>query len=459
MHRSLVVAALVVGLLAALAPGRAPAAVFEPETFTLDNGMDVVVVTNRTAPVVTHMVWYRVGAADEPPGLSGLAHYLEHLMFLGTETREGGEFSRIVSRNGGRENAFTSWDFTAYFQSVAVDRLGLVMALEADRMTHLAVDEARALVERDVVIEERRQRVDNNPASRLHEQMYAALFQNHPYGRPIIGWAHEMADLTLADAMAFYETWYAPNNAVLVVSGDIDAATLRPLAEAHYGAIPARRVPDRSRPQEPETAAERRVSLSDPRVQIPDWRRYYPADSYGALADDGADDGGADPYALQVLNEVFGAGSTSRLYRALVVDQQIAVGAGSGYSPSNVDDSVFGIYVTPRGDAAIDRIEAAIDAEIAALLHDGVAEDELAAARERLAIEAIYARDSVMGPAQTVGRAMAIGFPLDEMEQWPARIRAVTADQVVEAARLVLRRERSVTGVLMPAAADREIER
>lgn len=451
MRRSLAAAALVVGLLvgllAALAPSRAPAAVFAPETFTLDNGMAVVVVTNRTAPVVTHMVWYRVGAADEPPGLSGLAHYLEHLMFLGTETREDGEFSRIVSRNGGRENAFTSWDFTAYFQSVAADRLELVMALEADRMTHLAVDDARALVERDVIIEERRQRVDNNPAGRLHEQMYAALFQNHPYGRPIIGWAHEMAELTLADAMAFYDTWYAPNNAVLVVSGDIDAATLRPLAEAHYGTIPARAVPDRHRPQEPDTAAERRVSLSDPRVRIPDWRRYYPADSYGALADDGA-----DPYALQVLNEVFGAGSTSRLYRALVVDQQIAVGAGSGYSPSNVDDSVFGLYVTPRGDAAIDRIEAAIDAEIAALLRDGVAEDELAAARERLAIEAIYARDSVMGPARAVGRAMAIGFPLDELEQWPERIRAVTADQVVAAARRVLQRERSVTGVLMPAA-------
>jgi zinc protease len=444
--RTLAAGALALTLLLAALPGRAPAAVFEPESFTLDNGMRVIVVTNRTTPVVTHMVWYKAGAADEPPGASGVAHYLEHLMFLGTESREEGEFSRIVARNGGRENAFTSWDYTAYFQSVAADRLSMVMELEADRMTNLSVGRDRALTERDVIVEERRQRVDNDPSARLHEQMYAALYQNHPYGRPIVGWAHEIAGLTLDDALAYYETWYAPNNAVLVVGGDIDVETLRPLAEEHYGGIPARPVPDRARPQEPADAAERRVLIHDPQVRQPDWRRYYLAPSYGS---DGA--GEADPYALQVLNEVLGAGSTSRLYRALVVEQGLAVGAGSGYSPSDLDHSTFGLYVTPADGVEIARLEAAVDAEIARLIEHGVGEDEVSAARERLAIEALYARDSLFGPARTVGRAASIGYPLEELEEWPERIRAVTADEVVEAARRVLLRERSVTGVLTPS--------
>jgi zinc protease len=446
--RWIAVFALALALVIAALPGRVAAGVFEPETFTLNNGMRVIVVTNRTAPVVTHMVWYEAGAADEPPGASGVAHYLEHLMFLGTETREEGEFSRIVARNGGEENAFTSWDYTAYFQSVAADRLALVMELEADRMTNLSVSEARALIERDVIVEERRQRVDNDPASRLHEQMYAALFQNHPYGRPIIGWANEMSELTLEDARAFYETWYAPNNAVLVVSGDIDAETLRPLAEEHYGAIPARPVPERTRPQEPGNAAERRVLIADPQVQQADWRRYYLAPSYATAEGSAA---AADPYALQVLNEVLGAGTTSRLYEALVLDRQIAVGAGSSYSPSNLDDSVFGLFVTPRPGVDIREIEAAVDDTIAGLIEDGVGEEEVAAARERLAIEAIYARDSLFRPARTVGRAVTIDYPLAELEQWPERIRAVTAEEVVAAAGAVLQRAQSVTGVLTPA--------
>jgi zinc protease len=451
LRRPLVIAAL--AIVVTVLPGRAPAQVFEPETFTLDNGMRVVVVTNRTAPVITHMVWYKAGAADEPPGASGIAHYLEHLMFLGTEEREEGEFSRIVARNGGRENAFTSWDYTAYFQSVAVDRLALVMELEADRMTNLSVGETRALIEREVIVEERRQRVDNNPAARLSEQMLAALYQNHPYGRPIVGWAHEIADLTLEDARQFYETWYAPNNAVLVVSGDIDAATLRPLAEEFYGGIPARPVPERVRPQEPESAAERRVLMEDPQVQQPDWRRFYLAPSYGTAAEDEA-----DPYALQVLNEILGAGTTSRLYRSLVVERQLATGAGSSYSPSDLDDSMFGIYVTPRTGVAIEELEAAIDAELARLLEEGVADEELAPARERLAVEAIYARDSLFGPARTVGRAIAIGYPLEDLESWPERIRAVTAEDIARAASHALRRERSVTGVLLPSPPDRMAE-
>ncbi len=427
----------------------APAAarVFDAETFTLDNGMQVVVVTNRTAPVVSHMVWYRVGAADEPPGRSGVAHFLEHLMFLGTDDVPEGEFSEIVARNGGEQNAFTSWDYTAYYQNVAVDRLPLMMELEADRMAGLALTAERALIERDVIVEERRQRIDNDPSARLNEQMISALFQNHPYGTPIIGWAHEIDDLTLDDAMAFYRTWYTPNNAVLVVSGDIDAGTLRPLAERTYGAIPARPVPARVRPREPDLAAERSVVVRDDGVQQPSWRRFYVAPSYGEPA-------GGDPYAVQVLNEILGAGASSRLYRALVVDQGVAVGAGSHYSSSDLDHSMFAVFVTPGAGAALDDVQAAVDAEIARLLDEGIEPQELVAARERLATHAVYARDSLGGPARTIGTALAIGRPLDEVQTWPERIRAVTAEQVMAAARQVLQVERSVTGRLLPTAGD-----
>jgi zinc protease len=430
-------------LMASAGPGAAR--VFDPETFTLDNGMQVVVITNRNAPVVTHMVWYKVGAADEPPGRSGVAHFLEHLMFLGTGDVPEGEFSNIVARSGGQENAFTAWDYTAYFQSIAVDRLPLVMELEADRMTNLAVSAERALVERNVIIEERRQRVDDDPSARLNEQMFAALFLNNPYGRPIIGWEHEIAGLTLDDALAFYRDWYAPNNATLVVSGDIDAETLRPLAERTYGRIPARAVPDRNRLVEPAHAVERRVVLRDESVVLPSWRRFYLAPSFG---EPGANPG--DVYALQVLNEILGAGSTSRLYKALVVDQGLAVGAGSSFSPSDLNQTAFAIFITPRADADLVAVEAAVDAEIARLLDGDLPEEELAAARERLAIEAIYARDSLFGPARTVGQALTIGRALEDVESWPERIRAVGVADVLAAARTVFDPTRAVTGMLVP---------
>ncbi len=433
---------LAVFVLLLAVPVTARAAVFYPETFTLANGMQVVVVTNRIAPVISHMVWYRAGAADEPHGRSGVAHYLEHLMFLGTPEVPEGQFSAIVARNGGQENAFTGADYTAYYQEVAVDRLPLVMRLEADRMVNLAVTPERALNERDVIIEERRERIDNNPSARLAEQMSAALFLNHPYGTPIIGWENEMAALTLDDAMAFYRTWYAPNNAILVVSGDIDAATLRPLAEQTYGQIPARPVPARTRPREPEPAAARRVELRDAGVQLPAWRRYYLAPSYVSGPEGQA-------YALEVLNEILG-GITGRFYRSLVVEQQLAVDAGTSYSPDDLDQSIFLGYATPRQGVELSALEAAFDAEIARLLRDGVTAEELDSARRRLVIEATYARDSVSGPARVLGAALAVGHTVEQVEAWPDRINAVTAEDVLAAARHVLAPERSVTGVLLP---------
>lgn len=424
--------------------GPARAAVFSPETFTLDNGMQVVVITNRIAPVVTHMVWYKAGAADEQPGLSGIAHFLEHLLFRGTETYGDGVFSETVRRNGGNDNAFTSYDYTAYVQNIAVESLPLVMAMEADRMVNLKLNEELIEVERGVILEERRQRIGSSPARRLAEQMVAAFYRNHPYGTPIIGWEHEIESLPLAEIQAFYDRWYAPNNAILVVSGDIDAETLRPLAEETYGAIPAAEPIVRVRPSEPPERAEQRITLRDPSVQQPSWRRYYEAPSY-RLDPDGM------AYAAQLLSQILGAGDVSRLYRSLVVNQQLVIGAGTGYSPQSLDGATFSVYVSPGPDPDWPAIEAALQTEFDRLITEGVSEEELAAAKKRLTIQAIYARDSLGGPARTLGGALATGQTVEDVEQWPERIGAVTAEQVVEAAREILRVERSITGLLLPA--------
>ncbi len=422
----------------------APAAVFNPETFTLENGLQVIVVPNHRIPAVTHMIWYRVGAADEPPGKSGIAHYLEHLMFKGTKTVPNGEFSRLVAQNGGRENAFTSQDYTAYYQTVAVDRLELVMRLEADRMVNLDLTPEKALPERDVILEERRQRIENNPAALLGERVRSALFMNHPYRKPIIGWPQEIAKLTLDDALDFYRRYYAPNNAILVVGGDITAEELKPLAEKYYGVIPAREVPARVRPQEPPHFAPARVTLTSDRVRSPSWMRSYLAPSYRTARN-------GEAYALQVLEEILGGSATSRLYRSLVVEQKIAVSAGAGYGADDFDSSTFEIYARPRPGGDVAEVEAAVEREIAALLEDGVSEEEVARAKKRLVTAAVYARDSLQSGARIFGRALASGRTVEDVESWPERIDEVTADQVNAAARAVLVIESSVTGVLLPA--------
>ncbi|MDZ4734931.1 MAG: pitrilysin family protein [Rhodospirillaceae bacterium] len=428
---------------AVLMPASSPrAAVFEPTVFTLDNGLQVVVVENHRAPVVTHMVWYRVGSADELPGKSGIAHFLEHLMFRGTDAYAPGEFSQIVSRLGGEENAFTMQDATAYFQSVAVEHLDTVMALEADRMVNLHLSDPVVLAERDVIIEERHQRVDNDPGSRLNEMMRASLYLHHPYGTPIIGWEHEMSALTPDDAWTFYDRWYAPNNAILVVSGDVTPDQIRAMAEKHYGPIPSGDVPERVRLEEPNQTAPRRVVLASADVEQPSWSRLYLAPSYHAGATEHA-------YALQVLAEIIGEDSTSRLYRDLVIDRKIAAFAGAGYSPSTFDLGIFSFYVVPMPDADMTTIEAAIDASIADLLDTGVTDAEVAQAIHRLQASAIKARDSLSGPAQLFGRALTIGQTIEDVEVWPEKIGAVTAEAVMAAAREVLVLDRSVTGLLL----------
>lgn len=433
--------ALLAGLLALLLSPQARAGLFDPQTFTLDNGMEVVVIPDHRAPVVHHMVWYKVGAADEEPGRSGLAHLTEHLMFKGTPSVPDGEFSKRVRRAGGQDNAFTSSDYTGYFQTIAKDRLPMVMEMEADRMVNLSYDEAAFAPELKVVLEERSSRTDNNPQSLLSEQMDAALYLNHPYGRPVIGWRHELEALTREDAMAFYRRHYAPNNAILIVAGDITAEELRPLAEATYGRIPAREVPPRLRPQEPPQIAPRRVVLTDPRVQRPAFARSYLAPSLTA---------GETRHAvpLTVLAEILGGGASGRLYDSLVRQDGTAVYAGAWYDAGARDLGTFRIYAAPAPDVPLAEVEQAVDREIRRLLDEGVTEEELERARTVLLAEAIYARDSLGTAAQVFGRGLTAGQTVEQIEAWPDLVRAVTLEDIREAAAAVLRPELSVTGLL-----------
>jgi zinc protease len=367
-------------------------------------------------------------------------------MFKGTRDVGPGEFSRLVQRNGAQNNAFTSLDYTAFYENVARDRLEVVMRLEADRMANLAFPPNDVRSELDVILEERRQVIDSRPSARLAEQLGAALYLNSPYGRPIIGWMHEMQQLTRDDAIAWYQRWYAPNNAVLIVSGDISAAELRPLAERYYGVIPSRPVPQRLRPQEPPPQAERRVTLRDARVAQPEFSRAWLAPSHHSAT------GREHAYALEVLADIVGGGQTSRLSRALVIDSELAVGAGAYYDPDAVDESTFNVRVNARPGVDIATIEAAVDQQIARIISDGVSDDEVARSIGRMQAAAVLARDSVGNASRMFGEVLATGGTVDDVESWPDRISAVTAAQVNAAARAVLRPERSATGLLLPQA-------
>src|ERR1700730_6735964 len=327
-----------------------------PASFTLNNGLQVVVIQDHRTPVVTQMIWYKGGSADETPGKSGLADFLGDLMSKGIAEEPVGEFSQPLVKIGGNENAFPSVDYTGFFQHVPRDQLASMMDFEADRMTGLVLKDENVLPERDVVLEEYNMRVANNPEARLNEQMMAALYLNHPYGRPIIGWHHEIEKLDREDALAFYRRFYAPNNAILVIAGDVDEKEARPLVEATFGkvapqpAIPAQRI----RPQEPEPVAPRTVTLADPHVEQPSLRRDYLVPFAATAA------AGESP-ALDVLAQLMGGGSNSYLYRALVVDKPLAVNAGAAYQGTSLDDTQFSISVSPKSGVDFATVEQAVD--------------------------------------------------------------------------------------------------
>ena len=419
--------------------------------FTLANGLEVVVVPDHRAPVVTHMIWYKVGAADETPGKSGLAHFLEHLMFKGTEKNPGDTFSQAVADIGGQENAFTSSDYTGFYQRVPREHLKEMMAFEADRMTGLVLTDEVVRPELKVVLEEQNMRVANNPAARLGEQMDAALYLNHPYGRPVIGWRQEIEKLNRDDALAFYRRFYTPNNAIVVVAGDVTPDEVKADAEETYGKVaPRAAIGPRVRPKEPVQEAPRTVTLADPRVEQPSVNRYYLVPS-ATTAKPGESE------ALDVLAHVLGSGSNSRLYRTLVVDKGIALNAGA---------YLFGhrarlrqVRRLRRAEARACRcmqVEAAIDAVLADVIEHGITADELDRAKNRLIADAVYAQDNQATLARWYGAALATGETVDMVRAWPDRIRAVTADAVQQAARQWLDRRRSVTGYLVKSLQSEE---
>jgi zinc protease len=416
------------------------------EAFKLENGLEVVVIPDHRSPVVTHMVWYKVGAADEAQGKTGIAHFLEHLLFKGTPRYPAGEFSRLIRRNGGEDNAFTALDHTGYFQNVAKDRLALVMELEADRMANLVLRDEDIATELAVVQEERSSRIDNEPTSLLAEQVDAALYIAHPYGRPVIGWMSEVAGLTRADAIDFYRRYYTPANALVVVAGDVTAAEVRRLAIRYYGALTSTgNPPTRLRTEEPEPVAARRVLMSDARVGIDMIQRSYLAPSYASAS-------GSQAFALDVLADILGGGTSARLSKALVIDKRIVNDAGAYYLSEERDSGRFVVYAVASPGSDLAKIEAALDEEMARIRTDGVTSTELARAKRRLRAEAIYALDSQSRLARTFGTTLVNGGSIRDVLEWPNGIEAVTAIEVQEAAQAILQLQRSVTGIITPPA-------
>ncbi len=412
-------------------------------SFTLRNGLEVVVIEDNRAPVVTHMLWYRVGAADEEPGKSGIPHFLEHLLFKGTETLAPGEFSATVAANGGRDNAFTSNDYTAYYQRVAADRLELMMRMESDRMRNIRLTPDNIRTERDVILEERNQRTENNPSALLNEQMNAAQYLNHRYGVPIIGWKHEMQTLDLDDALSFYETYYSPNNAILVVSGDVEPERVRALAEKYYGVIPANPdLPERVRPTEPPQTSERRMTFHDPRVAQP-----YVSRSYLAPERNAGDQ--KEAAALTLLAEILGGGTTSVLAEYLQFEAQKAVYVAAYYRGMSLDATTFDFIVVPAAGVSLEEAEAALDRAVADFMNEGIDAEQLARLKMQIRASEIYARDDVESTANRYGRALTQGLTIADVQEWPRILEAVSAQDILAAAKSVLDKRRSVTGWLM----------
>ncbi|MCA0422710.1 MAG: insulinase family protein [Proteobacteria bacterium] len=414
--------------------------------FQLENGLDVVVIPDRRAPVVTHMVYYRNGAADDPHGKSGIAHFLEHLMFKGTKAHPKGIFSEIVADLGGQENAFTGHDYTAYYQRVAREHLETMMALESDRMTGLVLKKPEVLSERDVILEERKMHVDADPASQIYESLQAALFTHHPYGTPVIGWEHEIAELTREDALAYYRRFYTPENAILLVAGDVTEDEVRALAEKTYGQIPRRSAaPVRNRPKEPPPRAERTVLLRDERVEQPAAYRAYLTPSHGTTQN-------GDAHALEVLSQLLGGSNASLMQKELVVNRPVAVNVSSWYRNDAVDDGYFGIYAIPGEGVTLEALDGEIDAILRRVTDEGFADADIRRAKTRLVADLIYAQDNQAQLARIYGAALATGGTIADVQDWPEKIEAVTNDDLKRVLDRYLKRKVAVIGHLEKAA-------
>jgi zinc protease len=438
-------APLAAALIVAAAVGPSHAQDTKVFQFALQNGMQVVVVPDHRAPIVTQMLWYRVGADDDPPGLGGMAHFFEHMMFRGTASVPGDEFAQTVARNGGVENAFTTHDYTAFYEQIARDRLQRMMALDADRMVNLDLSDPNVHTEREVVLEERRMRTDNDPQALMREQMDAALHLSHPYGRPVIGWPEEIRRIGRTEAADFYSHHYAPNNAILVVAGDVTPQDVRAAAQAEYGKVPARPTAVRAEFAQPPRLAETRMTIARADVKVPIFLRLYRVVSYTE-----AKPGQAE--ALEMLAQLMGGDATAALYRELVVKRKIASDAGASYSGYARDAGEFAVYAVPSNGVRLDVLEREVDAVMKSFVVAKPKIADLERAKTQLVADAVYRRDSQFELASAYGQALAIGLTADDVQEWPDRIRAVSGDAVQRVATDVLIKREAVSGYLIPAA-------
>ena len=443
MRRTLKTATALLASLLMAAPLYASTGDTTIESFTLPNGLEVVIIPNHRIPAVSQMMWYRIGAADDPLGKSGLAHFHEHAMFLGTAKHKAHEYSSLSARSGGDENAFTSYDATSYYITIAKDKLPLAMELEADRMHELKPTDEDMVKEKQVIIEERRMRIENNPEALLNEQMNAALFRNHPYHWPTIGWMNEMEGLTKDDVLAFHQRWYHPNNAILILSGDITMAEAKPLVQKYFGDLPKVVVPARRWNEEPPQNSERRLVMHHANVKQPSFHRSYMAASLNS-------GNKTDALPLFVLAEVMGEGKTSRLYQSLVVDQKLATSVDVEYNGFTLGPAQFELDIVPEQGVDPAVLEKALDKELAHIASDGFSESDIARAKTQLKAETIYARDGLTSMARIMGWMRIAGLDKDYFTRWPQLIDGVTAAQLQQAAKDTLVPTASVTALLLP---------
>ncbi len=443
-HRRPILALLAAAALALAMPATAATQVHE---FTLENGMRILVKEDHRAPVVTSMVWYKVGSSYEHDGITGVSHLLEHMMFKGTERHAPGEFSRIIAANGGRENAFTSRDYTAYFQSLEASRLAISFELEADRMRNIKLTDEEFAKEIEVVKEERRMRTEDNPEALTYEQFNAVAFLSSPYRQPVIGWMDDLDNMTAEDARRWYRTWYAPNNATLTVAGDVDPQQVLALAKKYFGPLePSEITPPKPR-REVAQRGERRITVKAP-AEIPYLLMGYKVPVVATDPDS------MEPYALAVLESILDGGDSARFARNLIRGQQVAAAASAGYNPFSRLEGLFLFDANPARGQSIEAVEKAIRAEIERIKEEPVSEAELARVKAQVIASEVYEKDSVFYQAMQLGALVSSGLDWRLGQQYADRINEVTAEQVREVARKYLTDDRLTVAVLDPQPID-----
>ena len=415
---------------------------FKPQHHVLDNGLEIVVLKNNRVPAVAHSIWYKVGSADEPNGKSGIAHFLEHLLFKGTDKLQPGEFSQIVAINGGKENAFTSKNYTGYFQLIHKSKLELIMSLEADRMKNIKITEDEFENEKMVVLEERYSRVDNNPSALLSEQINAALYMNHPYRKPIIGWEHEIKSLSLDDVTKFYKKYYAPNNAIIVICGDISLDEVVNIAKKYFGSIKPSKIEKRLWTDEPTQHALRKVALNSKNTAIPVFKRHYLAPTYTKSK--------KESLTLEVFSEIFGNPATGMLFEEFVKNKKLATSASAYYYPDGFGHTSFVISIIPKKNISLENIENYLDIYLSKISKQSFDKKELQKIKKRLVNDAIFAQDSLYMGMRIFGSSLTTGYSLKEITNWPKDILKVSINDLESTVPKIFNNKSSVTGYLLP---------